>query len=239
VLARTHWLQGRPDQAVDVARACLALAETDSALSVCQALAFAACPVALWRGDADAARSYAGQLLEQAQRVGSGQWLSQAHGFMAIVEARSSGAESRLARTAAETLAVAYPFVQDQLAAIDAAYWSEASLARANGGQADWCAAEIWRVQSLRLWAQGAAPAAEALLIRSLELAAAQNALAWSLRSATSLARLRLQQGRAAEAEDLLAGALEPIREGTGTADRCAAAALLEALRSGAPRVPR
>jgi predicted ATPase len=48
---------------------------------------------------------------------------------------------------------------------------------------------------------------AEAYFERSLEIARSQRAKSWELRAATSLARLRRDQGKRAEARDLL----EPI----------------------------
>ncbi len=228
LLARQLWLLGCADQALEAARQSLALAEMDSTLAVCQALAFAACPIALWRGDEGEAAGFAAQLLVHARRVGSGQWLSHAQGYGAIVESRRSG--SRAPRRAGEC-SVSFPFVQDQMAALDSGQWHEESLVRANLGMAGWCAAEIWRRQAQRLAARGSLQEAEALLMQSRELATSQGALAWALRSATSLARLRQEQGRIAEAEQVLSAGMQAIKEGKGTADWRAAAELLGALR--------
>jgi predicted ATPase len=54
--------------------------------------------------------------------------------------------------------------------------------------------------------------------------------LSWELRAATSFARLRREQGRTAEARDLLAGVYGRFSEGFGTADLTAAKALLHEL---------
>jgi predicted ATPase len=61
--------------------------------------------------------------------------------------------------------------------------------------------------------------AAEKVLVQSLELARGQYALAWELRSAISLARLRAEQGRGAEALDLLTDVARRFAEGSDTAD--------------------
>jgi len=232
LVARALWLEGCADQAARIAEESLELAETDSDLAMCQALALAACPIALWRGDNDAAQTLVANLLTQAQRVRSGQWLPLAQGYQAIVDARRLPAANRSHRQAARAFAVqSFPFAQDQLAALDDDHWHEASLARANQGTAGWCAAEIWRLHGHRLWASGALHAAEEVLLQSLALANAQNALAWSLRTANSLARLSKQTGRISEAHETLEVVYRQFTEGAGTTDLVAAAALLDELR--------
>jgi predicted ATPase len=62
-----------------------------------------------------------------------------------------------------------------------------------------WCTAEMLRIKGEVLLLDGpdASPgAAEEHFVRALELARQQRALAWDLRAATSLARLRRNQGR-------------------------------------------
>jgi predicted ATPase len=73
--------------------------------------------------------------------------------------------------------------------------------------------------------------AAEEHLHRSLDLARRQEALAWELRAAISLARLRREQGRRREARDLLASASGRFTEGFATADLRAARRLRDDLR--------
>jgi predicted ATPase len=57
-----------------------------------------------------------------------------------------------------------------------------------------------------------------------------QQAKSWELRAATSLARLWQQQGKRAEARELLAPIYDWFTEGFDTADLCDARALLEEL---------
>ena len=71
---------------------------------------------------------------------------------------------------------------------------------------------------------------AEACLLRSIELAVSQSALAWELRSATSLAVLRCKQGRRAAAKDALAPVYDRFTEGFDTLDLLTAKTLLEDL---------
>jgi tetratricopeptide (TPR) repeat protein len=74
-LARTLWLQGLADQAMHAAESSPEDARvTNHANSVCYALAVAACPIALWVGDLDAAEHYIGTLLGHSARHGLMIW---------------------------------------------------------------------------------------------------------------------------------------------------------------------
>lgn len=228
LLARSMWLQGAADQAADAARNSLQLAELDSAAAVCQSLALAVCPVLLWRGEDDEARLHATQLLEQARRLGSGQWLYLARGYLAIADARRHPGATRPSYWT-QVEGASFPFAEDQLSALDASQWHEASLTRVRQGQAAWCAPEIWRQHALRRWAAGADAEAQTLLGGACALARSQGATAWALRGATSLARLLEAQGRRDEALAALGPVYAEFREGADTADLRAAAALLAA----------
>ena len=73
---------------------------------------------------------------------------------------------------------------------------------------------------------------AEAYFERALTVARAQQAKSWELRTATSLARLRRDQGRPDDARDLLAPVYDWFTEGFDTLDLKEAKALLDALAS-------
>ena len=73
-------------------------------------------------------------------------------------------------------------------------------------------------------------PEAEACFRRAFEVARAQKAKLWELRAATSLARLWRDQGKQAEAHDLLAPVYGWFTEGFDTADLKDAKALLDEL---------
>jgi predicted ATPase len=64
----------------------------------------------------------------------------------------------------------------------------------------------------------------------ALERARSQQAMSWELRASTSLARLWGEQGRRAEAQDLLARVYGWFTEGFDTADLKEARALLDEL---------
>ena len=68
-----------------------------------------------------------------------------------------------------------------------------------------WFAAELNRHKGLLLLQQGHTDPADELYRKALSIAVEQGAKLWELRAAVSLARLRRDQGRRAEAHDLLA----------------------------------
>src|SRR5713101_2313216 len=82
-----------------------------------------------------------------------------------------------------------------------------------------WFAAELNRHKGQLLLRQGHTEAAEELYRKALSIAAEQGAKLWELRAATSLARLRRDQGRHAEACDLLAPVYGWFTEGFDTPD--------------------
>ncbi|HEX4948498.1 MAG TPA: hypothetical protein VFZ34_17625, partial [Blastocatellia bacterium] len=98
--------------------------------------------------------------------------------------------------------------------------------------------AEIWRIKGELLLraaadnseASGAQAEAEGCYHQAIEIARRQSAKAWELRATTSLARLWQQQGKQAEARQLLAEIYGWFTEGFDTADLQDAKALLEEL---------
>jgi predicted ATPase len=90
-----------------------------------------------------------------------------------------------------------------------------------------WFAAELNRHKGQLLLRQGHSEAAEELYRRALSIAQEQRAKLWELRAAASLARLRRDQGRHAEARDLLAPVYGWFTEGFNTPDLKEARALL------------
>jgi predicted ATPase len=92
-----------------------------------------------------------------------------------------------------------------------------------------------WRPESLRLRGeirrrQGGEEMAEADFRDAIALAREMSAKTWELRAATSLARLWCQQGRRAEARDLLAPVYSWFTEGFDTQDLKESKALLDEL---------
>jgi predicted ATPase len=93
-----------------------------------------------------------------------------------------------------------------------------------------WVAAELNRHKGRLLLLQGHSDAAEELYRNALTIAVEQEAKLWELRAAMSLARLWRDQGRSAEACDLLAPVYGWFTEGFDTSDLKQAKTLLESL---------
>jgi len=93
-----------------------------------------------------------------------------------------------------------------------------------------WFEAELYRHKGQLLLRQGRIEAAEGLYRKALSIAVEQEAKLWELRAATSLARLRRDQGRHAEARDLLAPVYGWFTEGFDTPDLKEAKAVLDEL---------
>ena len=91
--------------------------------------------------------------------------------------------------------------------------------------------AELHRLKGEALLAGAGTPSeAETAMQQGIAVARRQNAKSWELRAATSLARLRRQQGRPQEAVALLAPIYAWFTEGFDTADLKEAKALLDKL---------
>jgi class 3 adenylate cyclase/predicted ATPase len=93
-----------------------------------------------------------------------------------------------------------------------------------------WFAAELNRHKGQLLLRQGHSKAAEELYYKALGIAQEQEAKLWELRAAVSLARLRRDQSRRAEARNLLAPIYGWFAEGFDTPDLKLAKALLDEL---------
>jgi predicted ATPase len=93
-----------------------------------------------------------------------------------------------------------------------------------------WFAAELNRHKGELLLRQGHSEAAEELYRKALSIAKEQEAKLWELRAVASLVRLRRDQGRRAEARDLLAPVYDWFTEGFDTPDLKDAKALLKGL---------
>jgi predicted ATPase len=93
-----------------------------------------------------------------------------------------------------------------------------------------WFAAEVCRHNGELTLRQERPGSAEELYHKALSIAQEQGARLWELRAATSLARLRRDQGRYVEARDLLAPVYGWFTEGFDLPDLKAAKSLLDSL---------
>ena len=112
-----------------------------------------------------------------------------------------------------------------------AAALAEAEMA-INASNERWWEAEIHRLKGVLMLSQGNAAQSESCFKRSIRIARQQRANSLELRAATSLARLWGDQGRQAEARDLLAPVYGWFTEGFDTRDLKDARALLDALNA-------
>ena len=111
----------------------------------------------------------------------------------------------------------------------------EEALAPCELNEEGWYVAELMRVKgelSLQDAGDRSAATADKYFTRAIEVARRQGALMWELRSAMSLARLRVRQGRQNEARQILAPVYDRFTEGFETTDLRAARTMLESLPS-------
>jgi hypothetical protein len=222
VLARVAWLDGHLDQAVTIAEEAVEHA-SGHPFALTQALALAACPIALWRGD-KAARALVDRLIEHCARHPSDYWQSWPQSYDAVLTSHD-----------APLIQTTNVMELDCVATIAAGLVSADTIARVENGAVGWCAPEILRAQGeniLKQRSKDASSMAESNYSRSLALARQQGALSWEMRTATSLARLWRDQDRLPAARNLMASTYARFSEGFDTADLRAAKSLLEELGS-------
>ena len=105
------------------------------------------------------------------------------------------------------------------------------ALRRQHSGTGErWLEAELYRHKGQLLLRQGQSEDAEDFYRKALSIAREQEAKLWELRAAVSLARLRRDQSRHAEARDLLSPVYGWFTEGFDTPDLKEAKALLDEL---------
>jgi len=198
VMARIHWLEGRPAQAGAEAERALSYAESDIGFAICHVLAFAACPIAIWRGRRSEAQAYCERLRAEARRLSLQHWQAWADNMEVLL---GGGDEFNVASADHKQW--------DSLAALGAPKIPPVTLERVEAGTVGWCAPEVLRARAEQLLRGDDDAAvrsqAEQLLVKALDLADQQGALAWKLRSATSLGRLHRDGPRRCEAAQRLA----------------------------------
>jgi hypothetical protein len=231
VLARVLWLQGLLDRAEEVAARTVERAQRDGeSVALAYALAAAACPVALWSGCFDVARERISLLLRHTAEHSLASWRSYGLAFESLLKWHESGRRGNPVLPEAVDLDRHITQFAELLATLHPAWATESTFLRGDAGDAGWCQAELLRVRAERARARDSKAEAEALFLRSLERARMDGTWSWELRTATSLARLWMEQGRQQEALELMRSVLAPLTEGRSTADVQEAAALHDAL---------
>jgi predicted ATPase/DNA-binding winged helix-turn-helix (wHTH) protein len=247
-LARVLWLQGFPDRAMALVKNIVESAISGvHALSLSNALAQAACPIALYVGDLEAAEHFTALLSSNTARLGLDIWRVYCAGFQGQLALRRGDNEGglRLLRTTVVELRHAR-FVQYHtafLAALAEALISsnqvqfalaaiEEALARSEDMDERWCLPELLRIRGEALLRSGPQRQAEAeeCFRRALDIAHQQGALSWELRAAASLSRLLANESRPTEGHDLLTAIRDRFDEGFESVDMKSAEELLREL---------
>jgi predicted ATPase/DNA-binding winged helix-turn-helix (wHTH) protein len=236
ILARILWALGEPEQAMSKVHELVAEAKSTShAMSLALGLAQAACPITLWIEDWAAAESYIGFLVEHTSKHGLELWNAWGNCFegMLLIARGEYQPGLRLLRAAMNRLPQhhmryggSYAYLAEALGAtgqISAGLSViQEVLGRCEQDEERWHIAEYLRIRGELFRLQRgptAVEAAEESFLQSLEWARRQGVLSWELRGAMSLARLRVEQMRTAEAHQLVSSTLARFAEGFGTAD--------------------
>ena len=223
--ARSLWLTGRGAAATEAALTALDMARGDFEYISCYILAFALIPIHVWRGNMAAANGALSDLLRIAKEAGLPYWNNWGICYQQALTLHGYGDPQRVPPNFTQGLAIR----TDHMATLHDALVNDATYRRADAGLIDWCAPDIFRAHAERALAAGAIEPgrAETTLLRALGMARDQDALAWELRAATSLARLWGYQGKAGDGIRLLEGVLGRFSEGFGDADLISARALV------------
>jgi predicted ATPase len=237
------WLLGYPDRSLEELGAAIRGAERlGHSLTLAQMLCYAGL-VHIFRREPSAVADYAGRAL----RICEEHHIAQHHalaicenGWALGVTGESEKGLAQIAQGLDSYSGVAqHLLLALQADALLAIGKPEAALASVAAGLkaverirgASPVAAELYRLRGEALLAgAGSVSEAETAMQQAIGVARRQNAKSWELRGATSLARLRSQQGRQQEAVALLAPILGWFEEGFDTADLREAKALLDKL---------
>ncbi len=240
--ALVHWLLGYPDKGLTIGNEALALAERLAhPFSLELALLFNAM-LRLDRGEPEMAlqRVKAAETLASEQRLGfvweprflRGAALSTQGAFKEAAACLREGLATRIGALTIRPyglarLAEAMARQGEHKAALAAARDGLKVQERSGYGQWD---AELHRLEGIALLGLNRLEEGQAALEEALRIARRQQAKAYELRAATSLARLWGEQGRPAKARELLVPAYCWFTEGFDTADLKNAKTLLEEL---------
>jgi predicted ATPase len=199
----------------------------------------------LLMGDTTAVEEWAPQLIALATELGYTRWHAEGAVFLGWVTAKkgnvAEGISLLRSGIAADERGVGVVHMPHDITLLAAAcgvarQFDEAmtllddALLRIERTGERYFLAEVYRQKGWLLLRQGHAETAEDLYRKALAIAREQEAKMWELRAAVSLARLRHDQGRPAEARDLLAPVYGWFTEGLDTPDLKDAKALLDEL---------
>jgi predicted ATPase/DNA-binding winged helix-turn-helix (wHTH) protein len=249
-LARVLWLRGQSSRALTLANETLVeVGRLRHPTSVGIAFLHVA-GMLLWHGDLGTAETVIGQLVGLTARHALPAYGAVALGLRGELALRKGAADEAVDLLSAALdgleLHQQLPFrttfminlaeglgevgrLEEALETIDQA------VAWSGTGPGDFMSPEAWRVKGSLLARSARAASrvdAEAALLRSLEWARRQSALAWELRTATDLARLWLTGGREADATALLSDVYDRFGDQSATGDLVIAGQILRSCHS-------
>jgi predicted ATPase len=219
IRSRILWITGRAEDAMIAAEECLARGlAVDHAQSICWSIAFNLCPVAIWSGDFANANRFVALALAQSEKTFE-HWNEWAHMYQVALE----HAQGR--NMPVHLLNRMIPAQKDIFATLWPAFAGDDISARAVK-QTSWCSAELMRLAAGR--------ADDVVGLRLLQqadlLAKQQDALAWRLRIALSLAERYLARDEGPKARATLTPVYDSFKQGLKTRDLRKAAEILNAI---------
>lgn len=248
-LARALWLQGLANQARDQARESLDMASiAHNKFTQFEVLRLAVCPVAFMTGDLAAAEQAVAMLADITANTNNVFWkvVAQCLESRLLIKRGEFERGVIILRAVLDTCdktgwKSGYPeylgVLAEGLAGLgryaEAFATIDRALAAADHGGECWYVAELLRIKGeflLQEAGDNSIPAAEGWFLEALKLAREQGALSWELRTAFSLACLKVRQGRQDDARQILAPVYHRFTEGFETADLRSARTMLEAL---------
>jgi predicted ATPase len=244
--ARVLWLQGHADEAVRTAEMSVGEAQgIGHVMTLCYALALAACPISLWVGDLAAATRYTGLLVDHSRKYGLSLLSMLASRFQRIVTLKGGNLDTGSRPLRASPKQIVDPIASfgvltgltEQAEALGHAGRTGEGLALLEAGikqsETGWLTPELLRLKGELLLLQST-PAVvgsvEDLFRQALDSARAHGTVSWELRAATSLARLLRNQGRPADANTCLRPIYDRFTEGFGSIDLITTKQLLDDL---------
>jgi tetratricopeptide (TPR) repeat protein len=244
-LASTVWMQGFPEQAELLGLRVLEAARPlQFAMPLSVAMTWASFHRYLSDTDIDSVEHDIVELIEHARTHSIKPQVGIGNCFLALCQTRRNQFDAAMP-LAAEGLRLLAEMQYEVFVPLILAHLSEsaiaadrhvdavslmAQLASRDRNREHWCTAEVLRVKGLLSRSDGNADAAATLFLQSAVMARKQGALAWELRAAMNLARLRANQGRQREAIELLEAVYNRFTEGFETVDLLAARSLLTEL---------
>lgn len=219
IRSRILWIIGRAEDAMVAAEECVARGlAVDHAQSLCWAITFNLCPVAIWSGDTETANRFTAIAMVHSEKTFE-HWNKWAQMYRTALD------HPHDATISAQLLDRMIPAQKDIFATLWPSFAGEDIKPRAVR-HASWCSAEFMRLAAARV--------DDAVGLRVLQqadvLAKEQDALAWRLRIATSLAERYLARDERTKARAVLTPVYETFKQGFNSTDLRTAAQILSSI---------